>query len=142
MKDIDELHQRTTAGFTLLEVIMALVIAAILGTMLVSFMGTNMTQSANPINMVTAYNKLDEVMERIVNDYKTQIKNSTLNLSSFRSTYVTAKNGVDGVDVTSIFVSYNNTTGAESSCSYGLGCKNLKVTLTRGDQSVTTLFTE
>ena len=56
-------------GFTLLEVIVTLVVAAILGTILVAFMNSNLVRSADPVvNVGRAYN-LEKVMENITADY-------------------------------------------------------------------------
>lgn len=42
-------NRRTENGFTLLEVIITITVAAILGSFLVSFMGTAFTKSSDPI---------------------------------------------------------------------------------------------
>jgi prepilin-type N-terminal cleavage/methylation domain-containing protein len=128
-------------GFTLFEVILTLAVAAILATVVYTYIDTNVRHSVNPLNIVKTQDALNDVMERIVNDYKTNIKNSTLNLSTF-STAVTAAYSAEVDNLAASFVSYNNTTGAESTCSYGTGCKNLKISLTKNNQFVTALFTE
>lgn len=139
------LRQADSRGFTLLELVVTLTIAAILASMLLAFMGTGITGSVDPITMLREQNRNNEVMEKIVGDYKSQIKNSTLDLSAF-SGHVTETYGsrVDGI--ATAFVSYDDTDGdgvyEESLCTYGDGCKNLKITLTTGVQSITALFTE
>lgn len=45
---------RSEGGFTLLEVIVTIVIAAILGSLLFTFMGTGITKSAVPLNQTRA----------------------------------------------------------------------------------------
>jgi len=59
----------TQEGFTLLEVIVTLVVAAILGTILVSFMGQGLTGSVQPLIRVQNANTLGQVLENITADY-------------------------------------------------------------------------
>ncbi|MCP3941889.1 MAG: prepilin-type N-terminal cleavage/methylation domain-containing protein [Desulfobacteraceae bacterium] len=57
-------------GFTLLELIIAIIITAIMGSMLVSFTGTALTQSAVPaINMARFYEQ-NKLADKIIADYK------------------------------------------------------------------------
>ena len=56
-------------GFTLLEVIITLIVASILGTILISYMGTVMTGSAQlPYRQVQVY-EMNQVMDNITADY-------------------------------------------------------------------------
>jgi prepilin-type N-terminal cleavage/methylation domain-containing protein len=58
-------------GFTLLEIIITLVIAAILGTFLVTFMGTAVTKSGEPVVRTKQLYELQQVMENIKATYAT-----------------------------------------------------------------------
>jgi prepilin-type N-terminal cleavage/methylation domain-containing protein len=58
-------------GFTLLEIIITLVIAAILGTFLVTFMGTAVTKSGEPVARAKQLYELQQVMENIKATYMT-----------------------------------------------------------------------
>jgi prepilin-type N-terminal cleavage/methylation domain-containing protein len=66
MKTQAKNHQ---AGFTLIEYIVALVIAAIVGTMVYTYMGTMLTKSSEPIFRLKKASNLHQVMENIVADY-------------------------------------------------------------------------
>ena len=58
------------SGFTLLEVIITMIVAAILGAILVQFMGTSMHQSFQPVQMVQDGYGLGEIMEKVNAEYK------------------------------------------------------------------------
>jgi len=55
-----------STGFTLVEVIITLVVSAIVGTMLVSVLGTSMTKSSEPIFRIQKSFALQRVMENFV----------------------------------------------------------------------------
>lgn len=58
-----------SAGFTLLEVIITLIIAAIAGTMMFSVLGTSMTKSSEPIFRMQESFALQRVMENFLTAY-------------------------------------------------------------------------
>jgi prepilin-type N-terminal cleavage/methylation domain-containing protein len=58
-------------GFTLIEVIMTLTVAAILGAFLVSFMGSALTKSGEPVARTKQMYELQQVMENIKASYLT-----------------------------------------------------------------------
>jgi prepilin-type N-terminal cleavage/methylation domain-containing protein len=57
------------AGFTLIEYIVALVVAAIVASMVYTFFGSALTQSSIPIERLRQVSNLHQVMENIVADY-------------------------------------------------------------------------
>ena len=57
------------AGFTLLEFIVALVVAAVIVAIVYSFFGASLTQSGIPIQRLQQTNNLSRVMENIVADF-------------------------------------------------------------------------
>jgi prepilin-type N-terminal cleavage/methylation domain-containing protein len=66
MKTHAKNHQ---AGFTLIEFIVGLVVAAIMATMVYTYFGNALTQSSVPIERLKKASKLHQVMENIVADY-------------------------------------------------------------------------
>jgi prepilin-type N-terminal cleavage/methylation domain-containing protein len=122
-------------GFTLIEVIVTLVVAAILGTLLVSLMGTNLTKSALPISLVGNQYKIVQAMETITSRYREEIKNGTLNLNTFKAAYVDTNTYVDGPATG--FITLTSTGGTPYTTQ-----QVLRVTLRSGDQSVQTFFTQ
>jgi prepilin-type N-terminal cleavage/methylation domain-containing protein len=122
-------------GFTLIEVIITLVVMAIAATMLVSVMGTNLTKSAVPVGMVGDQYKTVEEMEKLTSQYRQQIQSGTLNLASFKATYVDTNTYVDTARTG--FYTLSSTTGGTTYTSQSV----LLVTLKDGDQYVQAIFT-
>jgi len=83
------IHISSQSGFTLLEVIITLVIASILGTMLIQLTGSNMSRSSKTVNMVQNGFSVAQVVEEITKDYRGWIKDSPAqSISSFKNNYV------------------------------------------------------
>ncbi len=57
-------------GFTLIEVIAALIVAGLMGAMLVAFLGSGVMRSADPVILAQNGAYLNEIMESMVADYK------------------------------------------------------------------------
>jgi len=76
-------------GFTLLEVIITLVIAAIFGSMLIQFTGTSMSRSADAVERVRNGSTLVRTVEEITKDYRSWIQNNP------GDAFVNFKNTVD-----------------------------------------------
>jgi len=131
-------------GFTLLELLITLTVAAVLGAMLLTFLGTNVMQSGNPVVTVGDYNDLNQVMERIVEEYKARIKNGNLKIGGTAGllSWVQANYGsyVDGANTK--FITFDGT-NREVSCTYGQpDCLTLKLALKKNNQRVINFFTE
>lgn len=143
----NELFSDRARGFTLIEVIISLVLVAILGTMLVTFMGSSLTESAQIVNRVDKTYKLDTVMENITTDYKKLVATVSSPLSTIRT------------NIGNVGTTYNNTYGAYKviyndyivitcsgkSCGEGTGGSSLlKVTIadTGNAQKITALFAQ
>lgn len=69
--------KKSQQGFTLLEVIITLTIAAILGSFLVTFMGTSVTMSSEPISEAQNLASAEGTMESIAADYAGYLKTGT-----------------------------------------------------------------
>jgi prepilin-type N-terminal cleavage/methylation domain-containing protein len=65
-----ETKSRFVSGFTLIELIVAIVIVSFLATMLVSFIGTSVTRSSEPVIMVQHGSYLNSIMENMTADFK------------------------------------------------------------------------
>ena len=57
-------------GFTILEIIITIIVAAILGTIIFQYLGTSMLKSSVPIHRLQTSFSLKQVMENITEDYK------------------------------------------------------------------------
>jgi prepilin-type N-terminal cleavage/methylation domain-containing protein len=135
-------------GFTLIEVIVSLIVASILGAMLVSFMGSSMMQSGNPVLLAQNGAYLNQIMENMGADYKYLMATSTAPLTTF-----IANVGAEGTSQSRYAdVSHPYTVVHNHRISFPSGSpvteqtdnagKILKVTLQYRTLSVTALFTE
>jgi len=90
-------------GFTLIEVIVSLVVAAILGTIIVTFMSSRLAGSSLLLYDVRNTYNLSAVMENIVSDYTRKVtdKDETTPLATMRSNIGTA-----GTTYTNAYGSY------------------------------------
>jgi prepilin-type N-terminal cleavage/methylation domain-containing protein len=131
-------------GFTLLEVILAIVVAAILGAMLVQFMGTGVMQSVNPVFMVQKGSYLNSIMENIGADYRRLMTTSSTPLTDLNQRLTTNKSlygtGFDVVTKRFDFPSGSGTVTEPAAAS--ASGRVLKVTVTYNGMSLTSLFTE
>ncbi len=127
-------------GFTLIEVIITIVMAGILGSILVSYVGTAVTKSGQPVGWLQDTLSQNMVMENIINDY-----NNTLDIGA-----LSASVGAEGGDPNNGYGSYHveenryiefdGTTRNEiddTACPFGI----LKVTISNNTGKFTSLFT-
>lgn len=70
-------HRTKSAGFTLVEVIVIVVVAGFLGVVLVSLMGTQLTKSAAPLLTARDAAQAESTMEAITAYYTQCVNNST-----------------------------------------------------------------
>ena len=135
-------------GFTLLEVIVSLIVAAILGAMLVSFMGSSVMRSGNPVLLAQNGAYLNQIMENMGADYKYLMATSATPLTTF-----TANVGAEGSSQTRYADgSHPYTVIANHRITFPSGSpvteqtdnagKTLKVTIEYRTLTVTALFTE
>ncbi|MCK9196872.1 MAG: prepilin-type N-terminal cleavage/methylation domain-containing protein [Syntrophales bacterium] len=141
-------RMKNGSGFTLIEVIVSLIVASILGVMLVSFMGSSVVQSANPVIMAQNGAYLNEIMENMSADYRAkQVANpGPAGLANFRTNVETANYYSDSshpYTVVDSCISFPNGTTVNESAGTCSNSANtiLKVTVTYNDLSVTALFT-
>ncbi|MEA3421635.1 MAG: type II secretion system protein [Acidobacteriota bacterium] len=63
-------------GFTFIEIIVTLIIAAILGVILIQFMGSSVSGSAENVQRIKDGFVLNQEMEKITRDYRNWLKTS------------------------------------------------------------------
>lgn len=135
-------------GFTLIEVIISLIVVSILGTMLVSFIGSTVMQSPKPVILAQNGAYLNHIIENMGADYKYLMATKDEPMEKFISNvgeegsrqtlYADASHPYTVVNRHRIsFPEGSNVT--EQTDNNG---KILKVTLQYQNLSVTTLFTE
>ena len=131
-------------GFSLLEIIIALIVASVLGAMFFQFMGTNMTRSVEPVILAQGGFYLNQVMEAMTADYRRLLATDGTPLQTFK-TY--AENGnIEGntpyygqYTIQTLYIDF--LAGAEIADISGNN-NILKLTIAHGEQSLTALFTE
>jgi prepilin-type N-terminal cleavage/methylation domain-containing protein len=119
-------------GFTLVEIIVTITLASILATLMVQYMGTAMTASSGPVNMVRDGAKMEALMEKIISDYVKEINSDPANaLQSIWDTYNPNSN------VSPKYITFTN--GDENTP--GGATNTLKITVQAAGHSITTLLT-
>ena len=144
---------RGQGGFTLIEIIVTIVIAAIMGVFFVQFVGTNVIHSADPVLRVQNLSGATHIMEYMTKDYKWLASTQSNFLATFKD-YVAYGNGDTArypgkptgfpyygqYDI--VYNDYIIFDGARMEQPAGPAEQNiLKVSIRRGDQTVTALFT-
>ena len=130
-------------GFTLIEIIITIIVASILGSIAYQFMGTGMVGSAVPVNRVKDQFVLNGIIEEMTADYRNfvVISNSIsqelgdTNLIDFKKDVDSGKygNGYE-IECASRYIQPEDP-------DLNQGERILEVTLKKGDQTVTALFT-
>ena len=122
-------------GFTLLEVIAALVILSVLSAMMLNATGSGLWKSAQGVSDCRSLFELQDRMEQIVQTYKRQLAagGGSINLATFR-TAVLAMPFVDASQT-----GYLTEVGGVFSLTPA-ATQLFLVTLTQGDQSIGTIF--
>ena len=138
---------KTSDGFTLIEIILLIILSALFGTLLFQFTGTSVTRSGEEVVLVQEGYELTGIMEQMIADYDELIKTDPdlFSLDDFRTTNIEAGN-TEGNDpyygdytVNTNYIIFTNGNEAVDT----LGDNNLlKVTITKGSQSLTALFSK
>jgi len=128
-----------SSGFTLIEIIVTLTVTAILSVMLVQFMGTSLSRSAEPLRSTQEGMALQSIFENMNADYKQLLLTGDTPLATFKTRVETA--GFYGTyalpDCKYVLFDGNH---LEVPCNTP-DCRILKVTISIGDHALTSLFT-
>lgn len=133
------LRKHEKNGFTLIEVIIAIIMSAIMGTIMFQILSKSLIGGVDSIIRVKEMQTLNLVMERITADYKANVKlDPPTDLDTFIAALDPANYGAAGVTMVTegIYLDANG----ESTCAGN--CSIWKVTLNQGNQSIVALFTE
>lgn len=137
---------RQARGFTLLEVVISLVVAAILMAMIVPYLGTALTKSGFPLMQLRTTMTVFQAMENMNSDFRAQQGGGTLDLPAMQNDI-----GAEGANQTNAygtykvvsnhFTQFDGVTGQEIPA--GANQDILKVTIqgVGGGPLFTTLFT-
>ena len=122
-------------GFTLLEIIVALILIGLTGALMFPTLRTGLTQSAVPVNRVDDEYRLIREMDRLTGLYRREILNDTLDIGSFKTTHVDTSVYIESAE-TGLVALTGTTYGNTASPNI------LRVTLVKGDAKLVTLFTQ
>ena len=137
---------KTCKGFTLIEVIIGIVIAALFGSMLFQFMSTSVISSSDEVVMVQQGYDLIGIMEKMTADYDELDLSADSPLTEFETDILGGNNLAntpyygDYTITTAAYIQFNDTGIEESDTSADPNL--LKVTITKGSQSLTALFSQ
>jgi len=126
-------------GFTLVEVIVTILAAAILGAIFINYMGTAMSQSARAIDYVRGEADAEATLEWIVADYVFEINRDYTNALDNIKKYVDQeKRYGDKVSVGYVIFDINGIVGNDTTGSNS----TLKVVVAAAGNDLTTLLTK
>jgi prepilin-type N-terminal cleavage/methylation domain-containing protein len=125
-------------GFTLIEVIVTILAVAIVGVIFINFMGTAMSKSFLPIEMVQGEANAEATIERIVADYVYELnQNPDGGLSTIKG-YIDSPTLKYGTNVVCAYIVFD-TNGNEGPDSSGDN-RTLKITVAAAGNDLVTLL--
>jgi prepilin-type N-terminal cleavage/methylation domain-containing protein len=129
-------------GFTLVEVIVTIIAAAILGAIFTTFMGTALSKSSRSIEYVQGEASAEATLERILADYVYEINRDPVNALVTLQTQAGSPTFKYGSNVNMQFITYviSGPTANENILTSGTS-DTLKVTVTAPGNDLTTLLT-
>jgi len=125
-------------GFTLIEVIVTIIAAAIVGVIFINFMGTAMSKSVRSVEMVQGEASAEATLERIIADYVQKMNQNNATALGLIKTDIDNKS-VYGDNVTATYVIFDSN-GNEGPDTAGLN-RTLKVTVAAAGNDLVTLLT-
>lgn len=131
----------TQTGFTLLEVIVSLVIISLSGAMLLTFYNTQVGGSEQPVTLMEQGLALETTLEKITADYTYLLENDATPLLTLETRINASPSSYGVYSAVTKFITFDGS-GNEESAACTADCTSLKVTITMGNQSLTTLFTK
>jgi len=74
-------------GFTLIEIIVALTIVAVLASLFVQYMGTAFMRSGESVHKLSETYDVNHIVAKLNAEYKKELDNGTLNLDTFKGSF-------------------------------------------------------
>lgn len=128
---------RDASGFTLIEVIITIIAAAIVGAIFANFMGYGMSRTVRSVEMVKGEADAERIMDRIIADYVFRMNADSATALGLMKTDV--DNGVYGAIVSARYITFDSG-GNETTDSGGLN-RTLKVSIAASGNDIVALLT-
>jgi prepilin-type N-terminal cleavage/methylation domain-containing protein len=139
-------------GFTLIEIIAAITLTAVVAAFFVQYMGSALMYSAKPVNILKETYAINQVMAKITVGYRNELKNGTLVLSDFKGTLSSFNDVANSVTCSGMFLNFRDVEGGGTLLeSNGIitpvesdpdATKFLLVTASKSNRSMRILLTE
>ena len=131
------IRARGDSGFTLVELIITLTVAAVVGAMLVGAFQNTLAGSVNPVIIARSEGAAEQVMEQITGQYVTLINGATpATALTDLDTFVTGLTLPAGVTAVTDFVAF------DASGAVVAGAEALRVQLASDGHSLAAVFTQ
>ncbi len=117
-------------GFTLIEVIITIILFALAGTIVFTYLGNVLTRSHEPIVLARDLAEAKEALEEFASEYHRYRAESGYDWDDFKAALTDAGYSDDLVD------------GNDHPDFDGLDFEVIELSITRGDHTLTTLFSE
>lgn len=150
MKAFDH-HFTNAKGFTLIEIIVTLTLSSVLAIVIILFIEAGMKRSSEPVYAMHEEFAVNSVIENISADYRFLLLTSSTPLMDLK-TYIENGNDADAASSagTNYYGDYQyelkfitfDASYAEAAAPCTTSCNILKVTLSKGNHTLKTLFTK
>lgn len=129
-------------GFTLVEVIATIIVAAILGTIFINYMGTAMSQSTRAIEIVRDEAGAEALIEQIVADYVYEVNRDPSTALATMKGYIDLPTLKYGSKVSAQYIKYKDDLSGDEEKPPPALSNTLKVTIAAAGNDLITLLTK
>jgi prepilin-type N-terminal cleavage/methylation domain-containing protein len=135
--------QKYQSGFTILEIVITLIVASILGAIFLEFMGTSVQKSYVPVENARKTLAINEILELMNADYRKLIRESSTPLEEFRTRVESLAYAGGDYTFETAYVAFTDEIDSATFQDVDENAENrvFKVKITHGGRSITTLFT-
>jgi prepilin-type N-terminal cleavage/methylation domain-containing protein len=121
-------------GFTLIEIIVTILLASVMAALMFQFMGTAMTGSSGPVDIVRDGSKMEALMEEMISEYVEEMNtNPSTALQTISTSYASNSS------VTMAYIEFD--AGGNEAVPASPPTDTLKVTVQAAGHSLVTLLT-
>ena len=139
-------------GFTLVEIIVAITVSAVLAAFFVQYMGSAFMYSGKPINTLKETYAINQVIAKVTAGYRVELENGSLDLADFKTDIANLNFDENGVTCSGMFLNFRDVDGDGTLLESGGiiepveptsgSTKFLLVTASKNNRSMRVLLTE